>query len=434
MKRRHTKLHKLTATLCLGLWWNVAASAPPSAPAPQDLPPDAVVQRLLAESPEILAGRGQLAVGEAQRRRLEAGPHEWAVTLEGQRRRTQPPGEDPDSLTKDWAVGIERAWRLPGKAELDERLGAEYVALAEAGADTSRRETARMLLAGWFEWVRGHVQWRQAQDDRQLLEKEMRAVQRRRELGDAAKLEVMQSEAALAQMEARQLMTETEMRAAAERLRQLFPGLALPEQVALSQPQALEGSPEAWEETLLARDPALRAARLESRRSGLEAQRTDKERLADPTLGLRLTHERDSEEHLLGLTLTIPIGGAARQADADRSLAEAGIASQREAQALRQSKADIRAAWYRAQASHSSWQRSDAAARQMEAAAGLQARAYELGEGSLADLLNARRLAFTARQEARMAQIEAVERRYRLLLDSDELWAFDAEPAVAAAP
>ena len=55
----------------------------------------------------------------------------------------------------------------------------------------------------------------------------------------------------------------------------------------------------------------------------------------------------------------------------------------------------------------------------------MTARAYQLGEGSLNDLLAARRLANEAQLSARLMQLDALELRYRLLLDAHQLWAMD---------
>lgn len=52
----------------------------------------------------------------------------------------------------------------------------------------------------------------------------------------------------------------------------------------------------------------------------------------------------------------------------------------------------------------------------------MTARAYRLGEGSLNDWLAARRLANEAQLAARLSQLEALELRYRLLLDAHRLW------------
>ena len=57
----------------------------------------------------------------------------------------------------------------------------------------------------------------------------------------------------------------------------------------------------------------------------------------------------------------------------------------------------------------------------------MTARAYQLGEGSLNDLLASRRLANEAQLSARLIQLEALELRYRLLLDAHRLWVMDLQ-------
>ncbi len=409
--------------LLLAAWGALPAQADPA------LPPAAAVRQALLDLPAVRAGQGEIALGEARQRQLEAGPHEWAVTLEGQRRRTRDDAGGPDSRSRDWAVGLERAWRLPGKAALDSQLGQEARALAEAAAAERLHGGARLLLETWFAWLRAREGLNQAEAARASLEKENRAMARRRELGDASELESLQMEAAFAQMQAEHRTREAELLAARERLQQLFPGLPLPEQVNLPAPQPITGSLEEWEEALLAQEPALRQARLASSRSQLEARRADRERLADPSVSVRIAREKDGEDRLLGLTLTIPLGGGARQAEADRTRAEASIASEREAQVLRETRAAARAAWQQARGAWQAWQASQDAAARMGRAAQLQARAYELGEGSLAEMLAARRLAFSAELEARLAQLDALEKYYRLQIDRHKLWDFAHPPA-----
>jgi hypothetical protein len=57
----------------------------------------------------------------------------------------------------------------------------------------------------------------------------------------------------------------------------------------------------------------------------------------------------------------------------------------------------------------------------------MTARAYQLGEGSLSDLLSNRRLANEAQLAARLVQLDALELRYRLLLDAHRLWDADQD-------
>lgn len=393
--------------------------------ASENLPDREVVMQILSENPAVLSARKRVEVEQAQKQKLEAGPYEWAMTLEAQRRRTDV-DKGNTANTRDWAVGMERAWRLPGKAALDEELGAQGVDVAQASAAGSRQEVARLLLSSWFQWLRSRARLDQATDEMALLKREAGIVKTRYGAGDAANLENMQAEAALAQIEATRFAAEADHLGDRETLQQLFPELPLPENLALSEPPVLEGDVATWVEAQLNYNQALKALRLEARRSGLQATRADRERIADPTVGVRMAREQDGETRLLGLTVSIPLGGAVRQAEAARSLAESGAVAQQEAQMLRQVKAEARTAYQRVISDRLTWVRSQEAARQLEQAARLQARAYTLGESSLPDLLTARRLAHASSLEAKLARLSALERYYRLLLDSHELWPFDS--------
>jgi hypothetical protein len=101
-------------------------------------------------------------------------------------------------------------------------------------------------------------------------------------------------------------------------------------------------------------------------------------------------------------------------------------ASYREAgSAAGRSTAESAALYQSASAALATWQASRNAAESLTRAAEMTARAYQLGEGSLNELLAARRLANEAQLAARLLQLEALELRYRLLLDAHLLWDFD---------
>jgi len=89
----------------------------------------------------------------------------------------------------------------------------------------------------------------------------------------------------------------------------------------------------------------LRRARLESSHSRLQPQRLDQERQADPTISIRLAREKDGEDRLFGLAQTLPLGRAARRAEAERAWAETRLANAQEVQSLRETRADLRVAW-----------------------------------------------------------------------------------------
>ncbi|MBV2194808.1 MAG: hypothetical protein KUL81_15865, partial [Azonexus sp.] len=89
--------------------------------------------------------------------------------------------------------------------------------------------------------------------------------------------------------------------------------------------------------------------------------------------------------------------------------------------------AEAVALYQSAQAAVASWQASRHAGERLGRAAEMTARAYQLGEGSLSDLLTARRLANEAQLASRLTQLDALDLRYRLLLDAHGLWDLDMD-------
>jgi len=395
-----------------------------------NLPPAEIVARILAANPTVQAADSQLQVEEANRRRLEAGPYEWNIRLGGQQRRAYP-NAGPDERFNEWNAAIERPLRLPGKSSADAELGAAGVALAETARGDARHETSRSLLKAWFAWLRENATAAQWGEQVALLEKQTKAVQRRQQLGDAARLEAIQAEAALAQAAAQLAHAQARQRTAAEDLKRRFPGLPLAAPATIAEPQAVGGSADEWINAILEHSHELGVARGEVQRSQLFAGRTGRDRLPDPTVGLHVSNERSGEEQVVGAYINIPLPGGARRATADAALAQADAAGRREAAVLQKIAAEAAALYHAADAAYPTWQSGRGAAERLGHAADMTARAYQLGEGSLSDLLAARRLANEAQLAARLLQLDALELRYRLLLDAHRLWDMDEEEPVA---
>ncbi|MGB7551433.1 MAG: hypothetical protein WBM15_07720, partial [Chromatiaceae bacterium] len=92
--------------------------------------------------------------------------------------------------------------------------------------------------------------------------------------------------------------------------------------------------------------------------------------------------------------------------------------------ALQKVTAEAASLYQTARAARISWQSASQAATRLAHAADMTARAYQLGEGSMIDLLAARRIANEAQLTARVSQLEALESGYRLRLDAHRLWDF----------
>lgn len=399
--------------------WPLAAHAGDT----PDLPPAEAVMRALEAHPAVRAAEAGIAVGEARRDAIAAGPHEFSLKLEGQRRRDLP-GE---ARYRETAVGIERPFRLPGKAARDEALGAATAEEARHAHGEALHETARRLLKAWFDWRReaaAVADWR-AQTD--TLRAQHQAVGKRVALGDAARIEAQLAEAQLVQAEAQLAQARLREAQAADALRREFPGLPLPAQPpAAAEPPRLTPPLDDWRTKMLEHNHELAVARAASRRQQIAAGRADDERIPDPALGLRLGRERDGQERLIGVQLSVPLPGAARGASARAAYGEAAIAAAQEAQTRIRVETEIGRTLSQAEAAFEHWQRLDAVAGRMEENARLLERAYRLGEGQFAELQIARRQAIEARLAATQARLDAGEAYYRVLLDAHELWPFHA--------
>jgi len=395
-----------------------------AAEATPGLPPADVVARVLRASPPVQAAASQLRAEQANSQRLAAGSHEWSLRLGGQQRRSQPSG-GPDERFAEWNVALERPLRLPGKAALDAELGAAGVAIAETAHGDALHENSRLLLSSWFAWLKESNAARLWAEQTAVLRQQAAAVLRRQQLGDAARLDSVQADAALAQAEAQLAQAELRQRIAGEELQRRFPALPLGEPAVVPEPQPVAGSAAEWLAAIVEHSHELGLAVGETRRARTLAERIARDRLADPTFGVQVSRERGGEENVVGAYVSIPLPGTARRAGADAASAQAEAVLGREQAARQKVTAEAAALYHSASASVASWQAASRAAEQLENAAAMTMRAYQVGEGSLNDLLLARRQALEARLAARLLQLEAVERGYRLQLDAHRLWEFD---------
>lgn len=404
-------------------WLLMVLALPAAAVAAEhaDLPPVAQVERALHEHPMVRAAEAGVRAEDAHRARLEAGPHEFALKFSGQQRRDRP----LDVTYHEHEVGVERAIRLPGKAAIDAELGAAGVEHARYLLGDALHESGRLLLAGWFDWQREMAAIGDWQAQVAILQRQREVVGKRVGAGDAARLEALLAEAQLAQAQAQLAQAETRRANAALALSQDFPAVTLPERIQPAAPEPVAEADEQWRARIVEHNHELRVAALATRRGRLTARRLDAERLADPTVGLRMASERGGQEHIVGLQLTIPLAGAARAASARAGAAEADAAAAREAQVRARVEAEAKRTVAAARGTHAQWRRLADVAQRMSDNADLLEKAWRLGEGQFGDLQTARRQAIEARLAESQARLDANEARYRLLLDAHALWSLD---------
>lgn len=389
-----------------------------AAHAAADLPPDAQVQSALANHLLVLNAGSVLKQEYANQRRWNSGNYEFNVSMGAGQRNVALPNEK----LREWYLDLQRPVRLPNKASLDEQIGLASVARADFALRDARHEAARQLLRLWFVWQREYSTgqlWRQQVD---ILNKLVTMTEKRVKQGDAPKLELNQAKAAVAQANVAWQQAELRVHLAGNDLLRQYPNVVLPEQLSPAEPRPLAQNFEFWKTQVFEHNHELGVVRAQTELQNLLAQRSRADTTPDPTIGVRVASDMGGNEKVLAMYVSVPLSFGLRSAAADAMAQQAIIAADQEAFVKRRLEGDVYAAHTQAVQSYRTWQQALAAARAIANNAELVATAYTHGESSLSDSLTARRIALESNLSAHLAQLDANEAHYRLLLDTHQIW------------
>ncbi len=388
-----------------------------------DLPPPAQVDAALSGHVLVLNAISNLKMEHANQRKWNSGNYEFNLRAGSAQRNIVGTGQN----LREWNVELERPLRLYNKVGIDEDIGAASVARAEFALGDARHEAARMLLQLWFAWQREQAQaglWQQQVD---ILEQQAQLAEKRVKAGDAPRLESNQAQAAVAQAGVSLHQAQLRAQLAGNDLARQFPAIRLPEILRPSAPQAVEHGLAYWKSQVFEHNHELGMAQQQSRVQQLLAQRSRADRVPDPTVGVRHSSEFGGTEIVNGVYFSVPLSFGQRSATAEGAAQQADVAADQEAFVRRRLEGDIYAAYTQAVKSFDTWQQAHEAALAMRSNADLVAKAYSLGESSLLESLSARRFALESSLAEILAQLDANEARYRLLLDAHQLWPLDAD-------
>lgn len=391
------------------------------------LPTEIEVQRALQSSPRIVAAREQIDIASARQKQLSAGNYEWSVGFNGQRR------TDPLGITyTEERYELSRSLRLWGKAALDRDVGKQTQAVGEYAYSDAWHEAGRALLAGWFDWLRAQNSSRILRGQAAILQQQLSIVQSRVRAGDAPVVEQ-----ALAQTE---IDRQTASIAAAERreqdvalqLQSSFPDITLNAPVALDTPEVLEGSDEDWLRRILADNHEIALAEGQQEQARLAARRVGRDRVPDPTVGVQYSENFDGNQRVVGLILSVPLGGPGRSAAYAAALGEANVAAQKARDVHLKVESDARRATLAMRSTCLQWRQLQQVALQSRVSAERMDKGYSLGEFTITELLVARRQSLEADLAAAIAQLDALEAIARLQLDAHEMWVAEHAPAASS--
>ncbi len=383
-----------------------------------DLPPSVQVESALNLHLTVLNATSELKMERANQRKWNSGSYEFNLRAGTGQRNIASTGQN----LKEWDVALERPLRLFNKVSIDEDIGAASVARAEYALGDARHEAGRSLLRLWFVWQREQAQvalWQQQVD---ILKQQAQMTEKRVKAGDAPKLELNQAQAAAAQASVSWHQAQLRAQLAGNDLTRQFPAIQLPEKLPPATPQAVEHDFAFWKSRVLEHNHELGMMQEQSRVQQLLAQRSRADQRPDPTVGVRYANESGGNEKVTGVYLSVPFSFGQRNATAEGAAQQAAIAADQEAFIKRRLEGDIYASHIQAVSSFATWQQAHEAAQAIRSNAELVGKAYSLGESSLSDSLTARRFALESSLAENLAQLDANEARYRLLLDAHQLW------------
>lgn len=166
----------------------------------------------------MLEARRTLAASGHGAAALRAGAHEWTTRATVQSRRYGAGGR-----SNEWEAGLERAFRIGGKAKLDGDIGDVEIGIAKAQVGEALHESARTLADLWMDVVASRRLKEVITEQRGFAQDSLKAVESRRKAGDASVLEVNLATTDLIEVD-RQLNAATTAEAKAQaKLRARFP-------------------------------------------------------------------------------------------------------------------------------------------------------------------------------------------------------------------
>jgi outer membrane protein TolC len=409
---------KVESSLLLGLisMSGIACAAEINRP---DLPAPAQVEAALSNHLLVKNATSGMQIEAANQHRWNNGPYEFNLRAGSSQRKVISTGQN----LKEWDVALERPLRLPNKVGIDQDIGAASMQRAEFALGDARHEAGRTLLKLWFVWQREQAQvllWQRQVD---ILKQQAAMTEKRVKAGDAPKVELNQviATGAIANVSWHQAQLRALL--AANDLTRQFPAIHLPETLSPGTPEAIEHDYTFWKTRIFDDNHELGMVQAQNQVQHLLAERSRADRLPDPTVGMRYSNEMGGNEKVAGVYLTVPLSFGQRSALADAATQQAAITADQEAFVTRRIEGDIYAAHTQAVKSFDTWQQAHEAALAISNNADLIARAYSFGEVSLSESLTARRFALESSLSEKLAQLEANEARYRLLLDAHLLWA-----------
>lgn len=399
------------------------------------LPAEVKVRDALLAHPKVREARLMANTKQIEADINQGSPYEWeaGVALRNRKDRTLPSGS---ASTMDQEVNLSRSFRLPGKQAIKDRQSASVRLLGDTLYGDSLHEASLSLGQNWLECQR--LESRAQLYD--ALGGELNAFStqqaKRLKAGEVSRLEATQAELTLQQLQIEKGQNDKQLRAVRSLIQTEFPSLlntqsnrqcgepASPAHLAADLPIDAAAKDQ-WVETTVRMSHPLSIQRIQTEILQDQSRMSKAERLPDPKVGLSYAMERDNAEQIVGVNLSMPLGGGVRR-NQDRLASSELAHAQTVLQAMTLQT--------RAQAAQSllNWEQSRRAAVLAENQARFSSslvksveKAYLLGESTATELTLARQQSHRSRLEAIDSNYAALQAQAQMLINAHQAWDVD---------
>ncbi|HEY1059701.1 MAG TPA: TolC family protein [Limnobacter sp.] len=396
------------------------------------LPPLAIGKQAIEQSLTHQSGLQDAKMQEAEAQLRAVGEHEWTVNAATRQRRFRMDG----TRANDYEVGVSRGLRLPGKVTLDNRLSEQHRALADTLAEDSWHEASRLMVNRVLECRKAAqllaISTVNVKAQTVFVNQQTQRVKQ----GDIPAIELMHSENELQRMRKDEQAARIQLLQLRAALETDFPTLAATSPGALNEPCSDQTLSTPWPDisptsqaALIARlqseNHALRLLEQQAQLAKLTSERSRLDEHADPTVGLSVTTEQSNLERILGVQVSIPIGGAARQSRTALAQAQSQRLSLEALQLRRNVANSARLALAQYEALRAQYALAQASLHTQELLVEKRLRGYTQGEVTHTDLNLAQQALNIARREAVESQFALDTQGTLLMIDAHWLLQMD---------
>ena len=386
------------------------------------LPNDADVKSAILSSPQINAAVARQNSLSSRADAIASGPAEFTVKGSSQRRNVS---DITSANYKEHSIALERPIRYWGKWRADSSLSDATKSFAKIEYSDALHETSRDLLSNWFSYLKAYQTRVVSERNINLGNRLSKITQTRYRVGEISKLDAQLVDAEKSRLNAIGEIAKAQENSSASLMKTRYPMINLDVNINIADIPIYLGSQDVVRQHYVEKSHELNMMKLDAERFKLNAKRVSLDRIPDPTIGIYNSRERGGAEVINGISISIPIPSGARFSNADAAYSDAEFARQRVILTEQKVSSEFDNLWQQVISRRLAAEAlKDSAKNQNEAAIKAE-KAYVLGEGTISDLIMARKTANETQLYADMMTLDALEAYYRLKLDMHEMWDFD---------